>query len=102
MYKRLFSAALVFGAAALAPPVLAQGQNCMARDALVQKLTETYKEQLVGGGLQNARQLLEIWTSGTTGSFTVLITRPDGQSCVVATGNHWMGITLPAPEGVTG
>lgn len=101
MFKRLFSMALVFGAAALAPPALAQGYACMPRDALVQKLANTYNEQMAGGGLQNPRQLLEIWTSDKTGSFTVFITRPDGQSCVVATGRNWIGSPLPTQDGIT-
>ena len=100
MFKRLFSMALVFGAAALAPPALAQGINCMPRDALVQRLENNFDEKLKGGGLQNPRQLLEIWTSDSTGSFTVFITRPNGQSCIVATGQNWMGMTIPSEEGV--
>lgn len=101
MFKRLFSMALVFGAAALAPPAMAQGIACISRDVLVEKLTNNFNEEPKGGGLQSSRQLLEIWTSDSTGSFTVFITRPDGQSCVVATGQNWMGMTAPPEKGVT-
>ncbi|MEO3417124.1 hypothetical protein AAFO92_20910 [Roseovarius sp. CAU 1744] len=99
MFKRLFSMALVFGAAALAPPAQAQGIHCMPRDVLVQRLANNHDEELKGGGLQNAQQLLEIWSSDSTGSFTVFITRPNGQSCVVATGQNWMGMTKPSGQG---
>ena len=102
MYKRLFGAALIFGAAAMAPPVQAQTVNCMPREALIESLQMKFGESLTGGGLQNAQQLLEIWSSETTGSFTVLITRADGVSCVVAAGKHWNSADLPMQEGVAG
>ena len=53
MFKRLISSALIFGAAALAPPVLAQSAACFPRDALIQSLKTTHGEHLTGGGLPN-------------------------------------------------
>lgn len=104
MFKRLCSTALVFGAAALAPPqsAHAQGISCLSRDALIERLEGRYSEHLTGGGLQNEQQLLEVWASGETGTFTVFITRPDGVSCIVATGQHWNVATQPRADGVSG
>lgn len=106
MFKRLCSTAIIFGAAALAPPLAtsaqAQGMACLPRTALVERLEGRYKEHLAGGGLQNPQQLIEVWASSETGSFTVFVTRPDGVSCIVATGQHWTGATTAAPEGVAG
>ncbi|SEL52572.1 hypothetical protein SAMN05443999_1064 [Roseovarius azorensis] len=102
MFKRLFCTALVFGAAALAPPAHAQGITCLPRESLVERLENRYKEHLIGGGLQNPQQLLEVWASGETGSFTVFVTRPDGVSCIVATGQHWNDGPRATPEGVAG
>ena len=101
MYKRLISAALVFGAAALAPPLSAQAALCMPRDRLVASLETQFSETLDGGGLQSGKRLIELWRSEDTGSFTILLTRPDGTSCVLATGLYWHDAT-PAPAGVTG
>lgn len=72
----------------------------MPRPVLIEVLETQYKENLSGGGLQNARQLLEIWKSTQTGSFTVFVTRPDGMSCVMATGKNWNGIAEQTKEGV--
>ncbi|MFV2035086.1 MAG: hypothetical protein ACC631_08265 [Halocynthiibacter sp.] len=107
MFKRIVTAALVFGAAALAPPALtpanAQSRTtCLNRDALTETLTTRYSESLTGGGLQNANQLIEIWSSPETGSFTVFITRPDGTACVVATGESWQSMTPIVVGGVSG
>ena len=102
MFKRLFSAALVFGAAAIAPPVSAQSPNCMPRDALVSQLAGQYGEHLSGFGVQNPNQVLEIWSSRKTGTFTVVITRSDGISCVMAVGENWSEIAPPVPPDMAG
>lgn len=102
MFKRIITSALVFGTAALAPPSFAQSLQCLPRDALVQKLETGFGEQLVGGGLQSAQQLLEVWSSKETGSFTVFVTRPSGISCVVATGWHWNSVSAPPEAGMAG
>ena len=100
MFKRLVSTALVFGLAALAPPAIAQGLRCLPRDALIDQLKKDFGEELTGGGLQSETQLLEVWTSDRSGSFTVFVTQPTGISCIVATGDNWNSAPLPAKEGL--
>ena len=103
MFKRLLTTAAIFGAAALAPPAFAENApRCLPRDALVETLATKYSESLTGGGLQNAEQLVEIWSS-KSGSFTVFVTRADGFSCIVATGQSWhTAMDIKDPEGVAG
>lgn len=108
MFKRLFSTALIFGAAALAPPLTlpAEAQQtvpCMPRERLVETLSEKYGERAAGGGLQSSQRLIEVWASPEKRTFTVFVTRADGLACVVATGQHWtQADSLAPPEGVTG
>jgi len=104
MFKRLCSTAMIFGAAALAPPQSAQAQamTCLPRAALVERLEGRYKEHPAGGGLQGPQRFLEVWASEESGSFTVFVTRPDGVSCIVATGQNWTGATMAQAEGVAG
>lgn len=103
MFKRTITSALIFGAAAIAPPSFAHAQSaqCMPRDALVERLQSKYGESLNGGGLQSSSQLLEVWSSEKSGSFTVFITQPNGLSCVVATGQNWnSNTTMATAEGI--
>jgi len=88
MFKRLISAALVFGMAALAPPAGAQ-VACADRDFVVARLAEYYGEKLDALGLRTDRELIEIWSSDQAGTWTILMTRSDGTSCVVASGTGW-------------
>ncbi|WP_323763873.1 hypothetical protein [Marinovum sp.] len=100
MFKRLFTASLVFGTVALGPPALAQ-TTCMPRDHMVDSLSSKFSESLAGGGLQTEQRLIEIWRSSDSGSFTIIMTRPDGISCVVAAGEYWHDVAA-APAGVSG
>ncbi|SMO71635.1 hypothetical protein [Ruegeria faecimaris] len=91
MFKRLLGIALAFGMAATAPPAFAQ-QSCALRDQLISTLQDNYSEELAFGGLQKSRgsqSVMEVWTSQETGSYTVLVTRPNGISCIVAVGTDF-------------
>lgn len=99
MYKRLLGTALIFGLASAAPPLAGTAHaqendqpriSCAPRDALVERLGSAYSETREGAGLKTGTQILEIWTSSETGTWTVLITRADGVSCIVASGTHWL------------
>ena len=101
MFKRLVSAALIFGAAAIAPPVSAQTTplSCGDHAQMSERLSSRFKETRLGAGLQNPETVMELWSSEETGSWTVLVIRPNGTACVVATGNHWFN-TIPVKEGI--
>ena len=103
MFKRIVSSALVFGVVALAPPAHAQsGLACNTRDNLVKTLEDRYHETLDSVGLQGPELLIEVWSARDTGSFTVIITKPNGISCVVASGSNWQKFDAVTKEGVTG
>lgn len=93
MYKRILTAALVFGMFATAPPFLisaAQAQiACGEREAVVQQLSETHREIRKGSGLAGQAALFEVWASAATGSWTILRTTPNGMACVMAVGKGW-------------
>jgi len=100
MFKRLMTTAIIFGAVATAPPVLAQAR-CDQRDHVAQQLSDRYMEQLTAGGLQSATAILEIWTSPESGSWTMLVTRPSGISCIVSSGTAWhVKKIIAEPQGV--
>ena len=88
MFKRTVIAALIFGTLALAPPVQAR-TICAERTAIIERLKSGFHESYQGAGLQNATSLVEIWSSDETGSWTMLLSKADGTSCVIASGVNW-------------
>ena len=90
MFKTALVGAAMAGLTTFAPASLsAQGNNCAPRDVIVTRLSDKFSEALSGGGMQNAKTLLEVWTSEETGSFTVLVSYANGMSCIVSSGHNW-------------
>lgn len=88
MFKRIVMAA---GLLSLAGPAIAES-NCAERDELVNRLSSDFAEQLTVGGLQRSEPVetvIEVWSSPETGTFTILLTNPDGTSCIVAAGTDF-------------
>jgi len=104
MFKRLI--ALGLGIAAVATALPAHAQDCAARDQVVSRLQEQYAEQLTAGGLnagQDVTNLVEVWASPETGTFTVMTTSAQGVSCILATGTDWFAPSgLATTPGISG
>ncbi len=92
MFKRLMSAAFVFGLAAVAPPAFAEGApQCGAREDVVKLLRDKHGEAVTGAGLSGENAVIEIWASPQSGTWTILMTRTDGLTCLMAAGEAWTG-----------
>ena len=74
------------------PPAAAEPVPCAPRATIVERLTAQYQEELAAQGLQTAAVMIEVFASRDTRTFTILASRLDGQSCIVATGEGWSGI----------
>ena len=68
--------------------------TCGDRDHVVASLSEKFAERHVASGYQSEAGLMEVWASDSDGSWTILLTRPDGQTCVMAHGTHWLESTM--------
>ena len=71
--------------AATATPVSAQ-MLCTDRMGMLNRLADQYQEELVQVKEWEELGLLEILASPSQGTWTLLLTKPGGISCVLATG----------------
>lgn len=71
---------------------------CFPREDLIQKLENSYGEERSGSGLQSSSQVLDLWASPETGTFTIFITMPNGISCIIATGEFWQDWAEPVGD----
>ncbi len=98
----MFRAIILLGALATAGPAFA-AQFCAERDTIVDRLAQKYSESHQASGLQSATKMVELWTSSTTGSWTILITDAHGKTCIAAAGNSWLDMedtaALPGQTG---
>ena len=84
-----FRLAAITAAVFVCLPAAAQ-QLCLPHDQAVNNLTQRNGESVMGIGVGRRGQLImELFTNGKTGSWTVLITRPNRVSCIVASGESW-------------
>jgi hypothetical protein len=98
MLKHLFRAMAAICVIVVTAPAWAGSEYCAQRDQVVERLAAHYKEQPSGRGLQareDRQELVEVWASRETGTFTVMLTTPDGMSCVLATGTDWQFDATP-------
>lgn len=73
----------------ISTPAAAQQQTCADRSIITRSLQENYGEEFAGGGLRNSTSIYEVWENEETGTWTILMTKPDGSSCVMAAGTDW-------------
>ena len=72
----------------LTTPASASPAACAPRADIVQKLDETYKEARQAIALTKQGGLLEIFVSAK-GSWSILVSSPNGKACLVAAGENW-------------
>ena len=82
---------------AASKPVSAVTLNCVARDAVFERLRETKGEVPSHAGLAANGSLLEV-TVNPDGSWTAFFTFPDGLTCPFATGEAWRDIAEPVDD----
>ncbi len=66
----------------------AQQTVCGVRESLVERLEVRFKEIFVAYGLTGNGMVVEVYVSAH-GSWTLVLTRPDGIACLMAAGQNW-------------
>ena len=77
-----------------------QSQPCAPRDRVLEQLGSVYGETRRGAGLAGAQAMVELFASDATGTWTVTVTLPDGNTCLVASGTDWQAMDEPLPSGL--
>lgn len=85
--------ALVLAAA----PAAAQQMPCGPREVFIEQLEKAHQETLVARAMQSNGLVMEILAS-PNGTYTILLSRPDGLACAVSDGSQW-GFVVERPKG---
>ena len=65
----------------------AQQANCASRTQVVERLETKYGETRRSVGLAANNGVVEMYASAESGTWTIVITLPNGMTCLVAAGN---------------
>jgi hypothetical protein len=93
------TAALLGGALAVPSLAEAAAPECAPRTQILKQLASKYSEAPVAIGLSSSGALIEVLTSDTGQTWTILLSRPDGVSCLVAAGQDWQALNPAAVRG---
>ncbi len=97
MLKRI-AAIFTLGFTLVASPVGVADEpaksTCESRSAVLKFLSSRYLEAPVAMGVATDGGLVEVLSSGPGSTFTIIVTMPNGLTCMVAAGDSWE--SLPA------
>lgn len=79
-----------------AVPAHAMGM-CGKREDFVKALANAYGESSKALGIAGRVNIVEVFNSGDGGTWTVLVTTPEGKSCILAAGSDWQELPPPKP-----
>jgi hypothetical protein len=71
---------------------LGQAQQCDQRARVIGHLAQKYKEAPVAIGVTTTGGMVEVLTTGDGGTWTIILSSPNGTSCLVAAGEGWRGL----------
>ncbi len=99
MKRNLFLMSFGIGAMMLAANhANAQSRNCAPHAAVVERLAVNYGESRQSIGLGSDNSVVEVFASTETGSWTIVVTRPGGPSCLVAAGQSFQQVAEALPN----
>ena len=84
--------ALAAGIVFSLPAAPALAASCAPREDAVAYLAQEYGESRQGIGLSSDGMVMEMFSSRETGTWTITVTRPDGTTCMIASGVGYEGL----------
>ena len=66
--------------------------RCTDRSSALSHLSKAYQEQPVAIGLASSGGVLEVLTDDKGSSWSIIVTKPTGVSCLVAAGEGWEAV----------
>lgn len=73
-----------------------EGRNCGQREFVIERLASRYGESRQSIGLGANNQVVEVFASLETGTWTITVTTPAGMTCLVASGQSFETLTEAA------
>ena len=73
------------------------GRKCAPRETVVERLANTYGESRQSIGLGERGMVIETFASPDTGTWTITVTSPKGETCLVASGQSWVELAEALP-----
>ncbi len=76
----------------LSSVAVAQAPKCDQRVKVIGLLAQKYKEAPIAVGVTSTGGLVEVLTTGDGGTWTIIVSTPNGIACLVAAGEGWRNL----------
>ena len=80
------------------PAAVAGSPQCAPRPEFLKQLSKQFHEEPVALGLTNNGSIIEVLTSDDGSTWTIMISQPNGSSCLVAAGEGWEAMKRVAKD----
>ena len=97
MTHPMFALSLGFGGVILATQIAFAAPQCDTRDRVTTLLADRYDETRRAVGLAGDAAVMELYASDATGTWTITVTLPEGQMCLMASGAGYEAVTEDLP-----
>jgi hypothetical protein len=94
MWKSLIAVTLI----ALPAQAFAGSMPCSDREDVLSQLGNKYKEAPSAVGVANNGGLIEVLTSTDGSTWTIILSMPNGKSCLLAAGEEWHDVEHVAAD----
>ena len=86
-----FTLVTLAATAAFAVPAASAQSLCGERQNFISHLGKSHSEATTAMGLTSSGKIIEVLTS-EKGTWTIIVTNPDGKSCLIAAGEDWEAV----------
>jgi hypothetical protein len=97
MNQTMFALSLGLGGMVAASDIAFGAAQCDARDRVVAMLAERYGETRRSVGIAGENAVMELFAAEDSGTWTIAMTFPDGQMCLMASGAGYEPVTEELP-----
>lgn len=92
----LYALLIPFRVGAAEPAPATARPFCHDHAEIARQLAARYEETPISLGLQANGDLLQVFASAKSGTWTILSTSPDGRACILAAGQRWESVKPPS------
>jgi len=87
-----FAAVELMGSLGAHAQAQVQAQLCDQRANIIGGLAEKYREAPVAIGVTSTGGMVEVLTTGDGATWTIIVSNPNGTSCLIAAGEGWRAL----------
>lgn len=79
----------IFALIFISPALAASSPQCDERGKIIEYMEKKYKETTIAAGVTSGGGLVEVLSTADGGTWTIIITSPQGMSCLMSAGEGW-------------